>query len=229
MFGLELAAAGLLHMAQAQPDVACNAGKAPKVIVKPSKSEIYYDFSRSQANLDGMDIDTVSPYGPGKETHVGGLMSGEIQVKNRVSYLIERYEGQGQACLHYDTIEVSIHIDPTIYVASDYKRGSCMHNAILDHEQKHIKVDRLIVNKYSERIGKAISLVLNKYGPTYGPVPMTQVEATQKKLHEYISQIVSKESERMNSERKVAQQNIDNLQEYERVQKLCPQDQRASR
>lgn len=220
LFGLELAAAGLLWAHASAQTVTCSHQAPPPVRVAPSLEQIKYDNSRTQRELDRMDIDTLNPYG-NKETHVGGLMSGEIRVEHKVGFVQERYEQLDQTCVHYDSIAVSMTINPTIYIAREHKPGTCRYAAIMEHEHKHVDVDRVIVNKYARRIGDALSFALNKYGATYGPFPQAEVAGIQNRLQRYIDDIVKAEVEAMNTERLAAQQAIDTLEEYERVRKLC--------
>src|SRR5690606_30437957 len=105
IFGLEGLGAGLLYLTAAAGGVTCKAQVPPPVRVVPSKSAVTYDHARSQAELDKIQIDTVNPYGLKRETHVGGLMSGEIRVEHQIGFVQERYEQLNQACLYYDSID----------------------------------------------------------------------------------------------------------------------------
>lgn len=220
MIGLELMMGGLLHLAAA--GVSCQPHPIPQVVVSPSRSAVQYDNTKSKKELETFQIDTVNPYDRHQETHVGGLMSGEIKVEHAVGFVQEKYESVQQGCLHYDSITVKITINPTIYIASENRPGSCRYASILEHEKKHVEVDRLVVNKYAKRINKALSYALNKYGATFGPMKMSAMTGTQTRLQNYIDGIVRKEVDAMNAERKKLQQAVDTLEEYERVRKQCP-------
>lgn len=202
-------------------EIKCDAGETPRIVSVPSKSDIKYDFSKTKADLREFDVDTISPYAVGTKTHVGGLMSGEISLENQIAFVHQTYERAGQACLYINEIKVTFHVDPTIYVAKEFKPGTCEHKAVLDHEKKHILVDRMMVNKYNERISKTLTYAINKYGYSFGPFPMEQLEPAQKKMQDYIEGIIREESERMNKERRARQQDVDTLEEYERVSSLC--------
>ncbi len=220
LFGLEGVAAGLLYMNAAA--IECKRQPMPPVRITPSKSAVLYDNTKSQNELDRMEIDTVNPYGNSHKTHVGGLMSGEIRVEHQIGFVQEQYEALGQSCLHYDSVNVTMVINPTIYIARETKPGTCRYNAILEHENKHVEADRIVVNKYAKRIGEAISFALNKYGVTFGPFDVARIPAVQAKLQDYVNGIVKAEVNAMNTERMKMQQAIDSLEEYERVRKLCP-------
>lgn len=149
-------------------------------------------------------------------------MSGEIRVEHQIGFVQERYEQMNKACLHYDSLSVTMVINPTIYIAREHKPGTCRYKAILEHEKKHVEADRIVVNKYAKRIGDALRFALGKYGSSFGPFEAGQVEAVQTRLQDYIGDIVKEEVARMNEERITRQQAIDSLEEYERVRKMCP-------
>lgn len=220
LFGLEMIAAGLLWTEVSSGGVRCTRQPPPPVRVIPSIGQIKQNHSLSQRDLTKMEIDTENPYG-GRRTHVGGLMSGEIRVEHKVGFVQEVYEQIGQVCVHFDAITVNMEINPTIYIASEHKAGSCRYNAIYEHEEKHVEADRIVVNKYARRIGEALSFALNKYGSTYGPFPAHRVAESQQRLQAYIDGIVKAEVDAMNAERLVVQQAIDSLEEYERVRRMC--------
>lgn len=219
LLGLEGVAAGLLYLNAAA--IECKRQPVPPVRIIPSKSAIQYDNTKGQDELDRMEIDTVNPYGKNKDTHVGGLMSGEIRIEHQIGFVQERYEQLGQACLHYDSVTVNIIINPTIYIARENRPGTCRYHAIMEHEKKHVEADRIVVNKYAKRIGDSLAFALNKYGVTFGPFGVDRIAPVQSKLQTYIDGIVKTEVDAMNTERMRLQQSIDSLEEYERVRKLC--------
>ncbi len=229
-FGLEFLATALLHMPQnsensmIQPvssQVECVVKTPPKINVKPSKSYVRYDFTKTKAQLNNVDIDTVSPYGPNHQTIVSGLMSGSIQVKHQVAFLNETYEQLDQGCIYLKSIDVNVHIDPTIYVAKDHPKGTCMHNAVLTHELKHVREDQLIVNKYARKIGNALVKLVDSQGPAFGPYETERVPFVQQNIQNSITRVVKSFNDKMNEERQHRQQGIDTLEEYESIGKKC--------
>jgi len=223
IFGLEVASVGLLHLAASgrTPFIECTPKIVPKIKVLPSKSEVKYDFTKSKYDLERFDIDTVSPYQRHQKTHVGGLMSGKIQLTYQTEFMQETYDRYQMGCVYIKQINVKMHIEPTIYVASDHKRGTCRHEAILAHEKKHVREDQLIVNKYARIIGNDIKAALNASGYSFGPYSTRDIPARQERLQGKLEQLVKTRHNQMESERQKRQQAIDSLQEYERVRKVC--------
>ena len=236
MLGLELVTAGMLYLAAtpvvdteavtpaATPVVAtieCQAKNTPNINVLPSKSVVKYDFTKTKPELNSVDVDTVSPYGPNHKTYVSGLMSGAIQVNHQVSFIHEKYDQLGQGCIYLKDVDVKIHIDPTIFVAKEYPKGSCMHNAVLTHERKHVREDQLIVNKYSNIIGQALQRLVESQGPAFGPYEIERMPFVQQNIQNSLNKVVTKYNDLMNQERQRRQQAIDSLEEYESIGVRC--------
>lgn len=212
--------ASYIHLAAF--DVKCQLKSAPQISVVASDTNVKYDNTKSQAELDNFDNDTISPYGANVQTHVGGLMSGEVSVSQNIRTLQETYDRADVGCVYVDSIKVDIHITPTIYIANHYPKNGCMYKEIMIHEKKHIKVDRMIVNKYTNIIIKGLDAAFKKAGGyAYGPMKKSEIRPAQEKLQAYSRGIIKQYADMMNSERQMLQQRVDSLEEYERVNKAC--------
>lgn len=199
----------------------CTPPKSPIINIKTSTDNISYDFSKSEKQLNQFSITTVSPYASNVITDVGGLMKGGIETSQQMSFGTMTNPNTNQMCFWYDRIDVLIHIRPTIFVARDFPKGTCMHNSILEHEHKHVIVDREIVNKYAGLIGQAIRDDVSRYR-LFGPYPVPQSQANLQQVKLRMQNILKTYSSQMSSERKARQQQVDSLSEYERVNKSCP-------
>ena len=198
----------------------CQQAPLPKINIVMTSKQVQYDFSRSKRELKGFNIDTKSPYDSNAHTEVGGLMNGEISVNSQVSFGYLQDTNSGQAWYWYDTIDVKMHIDPTILIAKEHAKGTCEHSAILEHEMKHIKIDRAVLKKYKAKIESDLHKIARKVG-TIGPISLSISGRTQNKMMKVIEKAVSNQTERMYSERRKLQQSVDSLEEYERVSNMC--------
>lgn len=198
--------------------VACSVPKAPAITVTPYTEQIRYDFSRGTADLGAMKSDTVNPYGPGVDTATGGLRqdSADTQVGVRLGY--QQYS-TGPTCLWYDSINVTIHLAPKVYVAKEYGTGVC-HEAILGHERHHVQVDREVINQYVQSMGAAIRDVVNRTGPI-GPVDKADISKVQDDMSSRIKKAILAQKDMMEKDMRRRQAAVDSLQEYERVAKIC--------
>ncbi len=219
MIGLDYLVAGYFHLAAA--DIKCQLKKAPEIHVAASDTKVKYDHTQTQAQLDNFGVDTVSPYGKNVQTHVGGLMSGEVSVSSNVRIMQETYPRMDAGCLYVDSVKVNVHINPTIYIAREYQKTGCLYKEIMIHEKKHIQVDRMIVNKYTNLIVKGLDAALKKIGYAHGPYRAGQLSSEQAKIQTYAQQVIRQYADQMSKERQKLQQDVDSLQEYERVQAQC--------
>lgn len=211
--------AGYFHLASGS--IECHLKKAPQIHVAASDTSVLYDHSKTQRQLDTLETDTVSPYGASVQTHVGGLMAGEVSISQNIRILQESWPNLNAGCLYVDSIKVDIHIKPVIYIASEYPKNGCMYKAIMQHEKKHIDVDRRIVNKYTNIIIAGLDRAFKKLGYMQGPFRTAELKQKQEMMQQYSQDIVRHYSSEMSAERRKLQQEVDNLKEYERVQSLC--------
>ena len=228
MLGLGLLISGLMLNPQANTQamqvslpMSCKGHRAPQINVKPSQSRVKYDFTRSKAELNTVDSDTISPYGPQHKTNVNGLMSGNIRLQSSIFFVTETYNQFNYGCVYLKRIDVEINVDPTVYIASDFDEGGCMHNAILAHEYKHVNEDQYIVNKYINEIGKALSAKVEILGGEYGPMKISDMVNKQNEIQQSFHDEVRYMNQVLNTERKQRQQDIDSLEEYQSIGIRC--------
>lgn len=210
---------GLLEMASAG---GCGKQKIPHILSEPLVSVAKIDDSKGRDELKRFDIDTVSPYGPGHHAKIGGLMSGEIRVESRIRFMQEKYPARGAGCLHIDTIDLIVHVNPTIYVAREYQKGTCQYNAILQHEKEHVKTDAAIARQYAVTLKNAMAAHLRSAGHSYGPYPLETLNNAQERIQNQIQALILRGNEQMTRERKAQQQKLDTIEEYNRVSAQCP-------
>ncbi len=219
MIGLDYLVAGYFHLASG--NIACQLKQSPRIDISASDTSVRYDHTKYQEQLDTLGTDTKSPYGEGVRTHVGGLMSGEVSVSQNIRIMQETYPTLNSGCLYIDSVKVNIHIKPTIYIAREFPKEGCMYAAVMEHEKKHIAVDRKIVNKYTNLIVHGLDKALKKAGYAQGPYSTGRLETEQKRIQDYTQAIVNAYAQQMTEERKRLQQEVDSLQEYQRVNNLC--------
>lgn len=204
--------------------IECHVKTPPQINVKPITNNVQYDFTKTKEQLNTFDVDTISPYGPQHKTYVSGLMSGSIQTLSQVEFMHEKYEHVDRGCVYLKAANVTIRIDPVIFIAKEYKKGSCYHNAVLNHERKHVREDQLIVNKYVSRIGRSLKDLIDSQNAAFGPYRLSQLNDVQINVQDSINEVVKRFNDDMNEERRKRQQAIDNLEEYESIGERCPKE-----
>ena len=187
-----------------------------KVIV--TTNPIKKDNSKSEAQLQRFKIDTINPYGDEAVTEIGGLMSGGLQFKSAMNIAWET-DGR-QSCYWFDNIEMTLHIDPTIYIANKHRPGSCRYDAILQHEYKHVKADQDVAIYWRPRVEAYLKNKVASLGAV-GPYPNAQQNEVRAQMTKFVAEAMKQASEKVNADRFKRQQAIDNRAEYDRVNALC--------
>jgi len=198
----------------------CYPRSAARIDIVPSTDDITFDFSKSEKELNNFKIDTVNPYGKEVIVDVGGLMAGGIQLNHRANIGYVTNPNYDLSCLWYDSLKIDIGIKPTIYIAREYNKGTCMHNAIMEHEMKHIQVDIDIVNTYANKIGYEINKKLSEEY-IYGPIPASQTAQIQQQMMTSITDIIMRYVKELKVARRAAQQKVDSREEYDSVSAQC--------
>jgi hypothetical protein len=218
---LEALAAGSILLASTGGSVLpawCSADQKPTVRVGLIATTPKSDFSKSTVQLEKFQIDTINPYGAQIDTHVGGLTSGMIRVEQKMSIGGVKY-GQ-QVCMWPDEVNITIRLDQKVYVAKDYAPGSCLHDAVWEHEHKHVRVDREIINKWRPIFERAVKTALDRT-PVVGPLALRDEAMAQKALMKELGTAIKTITEKMENDRNRHQQAIDTREEYDRVADLC--------
>lgn len=200
--------------------VTCDPQDMTSINVVWATDKISYDHRHSMKQLSEKPIDTKSPYAAHIVTQVGGLMKGGLEVTTNYKISKARYPTLRQNCIWMSEIDIRLEISPTIFIARDYPRDSCMYNAVLEHEMKHIQVDRDIANKYQHQLRQMASNIAQKVG-VVGPKSDVETRRTEKRIQDYFKTNMNIVLEKMYAERREKQQAVDNIHEYERVQNLC--------
>ncbi len=205
--------------ASAQKPTACPVSKAPIINVRPQTKAIQYDKTKTSAQLSSLQSNTISPYGLGVDQTTGGLRHDQPTMSTQMKFNIVTNPQTQTICLSYDTINVDIKLQPKIYIAREFNTGRCARE-VLEHEKKHVNVDRKVINKYTQLMGKAIQKAVNSVGPV-GPFPINRRDELQKMMSGHIESALASVQLSMTNEMNTRQQQVDSLEEYERVGQYC--------
>lgn len=224
MFGFDpLTGSALLILAAGSPADMCGTQRSPtKLNIVPRTASVVYDYSQSLKKIQSYATDTVDPYAYHGTTVTQGFMKGSIETKYTIKFKSLEIPKYKAACLFYDEIKVELNIEPTIVIAKELTRDRCLKKAIIEHELKHVRVDREIVNKYAKLVGKKLLADLKSRGFMAGPFPSDRTGEISNKMKQVVSQILELEFQKMTLERKENQRAVDNLEEYESVNAKCP-------
>jgi hypothetical protein len=74
----------------------------------------------------------------------------------------------GWYCSEVSSVHASIQYNSIdVYIAREYRRGTCQYNAILDHERRHVGVFHDTLAEFAPRIERKLYAALNKMKPKH--------------------------------------------------------------
>ncbi|NQZ15006.1 MAG: hypothetical protein HRT94_09320 [Alphaproteobacteria bacterium] len=237
MLGLELVGAGLLYVEagskreaayekakqKAIAELTCDPTHSLDIKIDPTQTPIKYDFTKNIAQIGKIGEGAYSPYEPHEETYTMGLAVGRQSLEYTIGFSSMVYDKLDRACIHIREITVEIKFDPTIYVASEYPKGSCEFKEVLDHEKEHVHITQRTLNKHSKILGNNLKEAL-KGGYSFGPFKIDSVERAQQILQKKIAKITFDANDRMNKENNKLQNRFDD-RDKGRITAKCDQKQ----
>lgn len=197
----------------------CRVDKAPQIIVNPITNDIQYNFSLTSEQLSSIKTDTINPYASNVDTSTGGLRADAPRIQTHVGWKTLTDPNTNTVCFWYNTIKVDIVLSPYIYVSKDYKTQACR-DAVLEHERKHVAVDREVINHYAQQVGLAVQQAVADAG-ALGPFKVEKQKSVQDMMVQHIDDAVNSKKLLLENEMRRRQAQVDTLQEYERVSKIC--------
>ena len=147
-------------------------------------------------------------------------MKGGFNINHIYDYGVRTRNDLNQICLWFDKIKISINLEPTIFIANKYKKGSCKHNEIIIHELEHVKIDQDIAKSYVPIIHRKIEELINS-NSFYGPVEQNKLPEIDEYMRSTIKNIIDDFKIEVNKVRKLKQAQIDNLDEYNKIINAC--------
>ena len=206
---------------------------------KDFKSELYgyvdnkmieYDFTKSVKFLTKNNKEALSEWQSKQEDIVwassdslrmNGMLRGGIGVETRASFLAKPDDRYGSYyCPYIKRLEIRFFYKSTLFVASDFPKGTCDFDAIFDHETKHHDVNITAVNdvvkKFKRDLPTMVSYLEQRYIKKEDVAnKFTKMQSAVRDAFEIYSSIIFEEMEKKNAL-------VDTPAEYERGMKSCP-------
>lgn len=130
-----------------------------------------------------------------------------------------RIKPQGRGfCVYLDRIDADFGWDRMeVYVASEYKPGSCEYRMVLDHENQHVGINQRALKDSAPRVRAALEAILRDQGPVYVASPDGAADRALTAIHSRMSGSLDA------FQRTMAEGNgiIDTDSNYEAVSQMC--------
>lgn len=147
-----------------------------------------------------------------------GLMDPDLDIQARARPGITQHSDH--VCFWLEEIDVElVYKSIEIFVAREYKRGSCEYIAILDHENKHVEIAKDNLEKFRAKIRYALTSLL--IPSPRRPVKVASVEEVEPYYEKLFEEVLQPIYEEMWEDLISAQAAIDTPQSYAKVNARC--------
>jgi hypothetical protein len=145
-----------------------------------------------------------------------GLTQARLSYTTNIQVRGIEERSSGKVCVR-PTVHVDVSISPiNVYVASEYRDDKCKHEAILEHEQKHVAVNNAYVAEVAPKLQAELSRAVGSKVLYAGSMASGE-EEIKRTVSDVLAAFMDS-SERELAERQNA---IDTPEEYARVEAAC--------
>ncbi len=196
----------------------CPRFKKPTVKVRPLVKEPRYDYSKNLDTLLAMGQEGRSRFSnTEKETPVG-LTAASLKFDTKYQIITTTSPLDKSVCAQIKNFTLSFGFDDTtVFVASELPRNSCSFREVLEHELKHVNMDRKLVHVYSEKFQPMFFNLVRGIGTIHASSSLD----AEKKIRREVSTYVNGLSTSLSKVRFKYQMGVDTKTEYERLRRSC--------
>ena len=191
--------------------------------------KIDFDFTKSVSDLTNKRKDALDEWADKHEDavwssahnlRVHGLNRAGVGVETEARMIAQPYDKYGvYYCPYIQKLEIRFYYNSTIFVASDFKKGTCDFDEIMKHEMKHhdinIAVIEETITQFKKDLPEMVKFLERKYikkeevGKKFGQMKLSVRDA-----FEIYADIIVKEMTKRNDL-------LDTPEEYEKVGAAC--------
>lgn len=201
------------------------AGETPNIRFVDTESELVYDLKTPKRYLlakKNQHMAQFSRFVVGRSTI--GLTLGDYSYKLNMQTGYKTMGFSGKLCPVLKDIQIELHYDSKIFVASEYASNKCAFDVILGHELDHHQVNVTNKRKYADWLKTDLPAIIMQISEKIEPVPKNQLQATTQSIQNEIEKALSLYIGVMNAKMEEENQKLDTRQEYKRLNheiKIC--------
>ena len=187
---------------------ACPLPPEPVVVVRPLEQPLQTDFTKTSVGINEVLRKPVAVPIPHTNRALGGLMMIELTANTNVQYGGDyAREGNG-TCIWPAQVTIDLIVAGTLYVNQIYEPGTCMHNAIAEHEMEHYAKGKQLVLEEMPTVRRAALAAIEQIG-VVGPMPAEQAREQGKPIGDMITEVVQREIDELNRKQEQLQASHD--------------------
>ncbi len=210
------AAAWLAVGAAAAAEPECPPTGPPRVEVSLDDPEPSLDLG---TGMDALRAEASAPRGAAFR-HLGSTTS---QVGWQSELEARVVSGAGRVCARPERVSISLrHVEHRVRIARELRRGGCLYRETDAHERRHVSVNRATLRRAAaEAEAAARSWAASAVGRG------ATEEAAMAALREGLRRAVAPAIDAMQAAREAEHRDIDRPEEYQRLGRVCPDEQKA--
>ncbi|MEO0391788.1 MAG: hypothetical protein AAF213_00920 [Pseudomonadota bacterium] len=183
---------------------ACPIPPEPVVVVRPLEEPLKTDFTKTSVGINEVLRKPVAVPIPHTNRSLGGLMMIEMTAHTNVQFGGDHARDGNGTCIWPSRVDINLLLAGTLYVNQIYDPGSCMHDAIAEHEMEHYMKGKDLVLRELSTVQRAARAKVDEIG-VIGPLSAEQARAQGGPIGDAITQVVQREIDRLNKEQEKVQ------------------------
>ena len=211
-------AVGLLLGAPAGAQVRCPAnGTKPDTVLLERVGKVVYSRRHGRRDLQRLRARRNGPARVLRGAVPVGLTVAELTFRIRTRVILEP-QGRKRYCARLATVETSLgYGDIMVYVAREYRKGSCPYRTILAHENRHVAVFQGTLARFAPRLRTRLREAAGQMAPLWVTDRESPADILQERLRRRLQPLMG-EMERVMDK---ANARIDSPSAYRGEQARC--------
>lgn len=152
-----------------------------------------------------------------------GVTEFAMQVQFGLQFVEKLKSFSGQMCLVPQKVEVKLSLDQTIFLGKSSTRSRCQFKTLMDHEMRHVTINRDVVQKNIPKFEAAAKEGLAQFAREqgWGPYDLGQSEVKKRTLDTYMQAAIDRTLKATERELNAKQSQVDTPEEYMRIGRAC--------
>lgn len=211
----------LCLMGHAMAATQCPDAPRPVYNLRAEISEPRLDFSMGREALNEKFFDIPLPDPHIYHRELGAVMTARMRLDYDLNMQETTLE-DGQLCIAFQTLDITLSADPVIYLSSEFQKETCNFKFFLEHELKHVEIDRAVIAEYTPRVLEILDLAFAEDNDwKIGPLPPSIGDEAKDSLRAHVEGALNVAFTHLMTARMERQQALDSVEEYLDLARAC--------
>lgn len=177
----------------------------------------------SSAELGNFNISTTFSKSRREMFAVGGVTVSDFSPQFLITFAGDTDPITGKTCLSAEKVELSLNYNPIVYIASEYRPGTCRYREIMLHEARHVNTDIITFREYLPKLQAEMQQAASGLR-VMGPLAPHEILPARDKTVDTLKAALGASVDRIAAVLHQRQQAIDTREEYLRTSRACPNE-----